>query len=169
MVVIMIVAGGNVHVHVRSRLKTGQPEREGEAEGKGQRQPNPIVAVELEFGKEIARGDTNEHARREGQRPRGDAGHVVTGRTNPEEPDSCGHQHREKNIGQHAEPHRRAAAAHQCRQRHRIEGLVQDDDQKRRQSGERTSMGGDDDTGAKSDAFEKAVNAEPGKGPNPSD
>ena len=169
MVVIMIVSGGNVHVHVRSRLKTGQTEREGEAEGKGQRQPNPIVTVELEFGKEIARGDADEHARREGQRPRGDAGHVVTGRTNPEEPDSCGHQHREKNIGQHAEPHRSAAAAHQRRQRHRIEGLVQDDDQKRRQPCKGTAMGDDDDAGPEGDALQEAVDAEPGKGSDPSD
>ena len=172
MIVVMVVVGRLVDVHMRGGLEAGKGEGEGESHDEGSRESDSIMAMKLELRKEIAGGDAEEHAGGEGERPRRDDADIGRARAHgprPEESDARGHQKGEEDVGQKPQPRSELSTAHERRERHRIEGLVQDDDQEGRKSGERAAGRRDDHARSERYTLEEAVDAQAEERADPAD
>ena len=139
------VSGGAVHrlggvvVGVLAALepphgpRPAQPQREHDREGQ------PVVAVELQFGQQVARRDADEGARAEREGERQDLG-ATLGDAEPHHRGSDRHDQGEEEVHEVGEAGRTPRRAHERRDRQAVERLVQQDHEESRQARDHAAM-----------------------------
>lgn len=149
------------------------PNENGEAQtGKeGEGQFHPVVRVELDFREKVAGGNTKESARGERQGGAEDGAGLFRGsaKSQKKDPDPAGNREGEQSIHDVAGIPGVTARRHQGANRHRIEGLVQENDQERPQSPKQPGMavGIGVDAGRQGQAVEQGMERHPGRRPDP--
>ena len=137
-VAMVVVAMAMVPVTVVMAMVFEQSRSPGqhEAEDQGHGETQPIVLVELEFGEQVAASDADERAGTEGQRVGGQVVPLAESIKQEEQSHTEGDDQCEEQVDDHRLPARRRAGTHEGRDRQCIERLVEEDPEKRTETGE---------------------------------
>jgi len=131
-----IGACGTVVVRVRGRLEPSDAPRDAESSHKRRCEAKPVMGVELQLRQQVRCRDAQERARTERERKPEDPSAIAThakGKRNRAQR----HNGREDRVHRVASRRARTRRSKHGRQRHRIEWLVQQHDEHRRETGKR--------------------------------